>query len=255
MKQRLYSTSHFASKAGVTARTLRYYDRVGLLTPAASTEAGYRLYSESDFARLQQILALKFLGFSLKEIENCLAAGPHRLKDALALQKRVLEESRNRLDRIITTLAYAEQKLHNDEQDWEMMVELIRLFSANADFLQRYYTEEQHRQLAAWGNEWSVQDQQAIEGRWQQAQAELGRLTAGAADPAGEEAQVLAAEWHSLIVGFTHGDQEIAASLKQMYSEIAQLPEEQRPYRLPFDQEGQRFIGQALEIYRQRRGL
>src|SRR5690349_21847479 len=61
-----YTTSQFAQKAAVTARTLRFYDKVGLLSPSEYTEAGHRLYSDEDLWSLQQILALKFLGFSLE---------------------------------------------------------------------------------------------------------------------------------------------------------------------------------------------
>ncbi len=73
MDQGFYHTSQFAEKASVSVRTLRYYDSVGLLCPAEYTEAGYRLYTDSDLSRLQQILALKFLGFSLEEIQPLFA--------------------------------------------------------------------------------------------------------------------------------------------------------------------------------------
>jgi len=53
-------------------RTLHHYDRLGLLKPSGHTEAGYRLYGERDFARLQQIVVLKFIGFPLKQIKNVL---------------------------------------------------------------------------------------------------------------------------------------------------------------------------------------
>ena len=66
MESRFYQTGQFARKASVTLRTLRYYDSVGLLSPSQVTEAGYRLYTEEDLLTLQNILALKFLGFSLQ---------------------------------------------------------------------------------------------------------------------------------------------------------------------------------------------
>jgi DNA-binding transcriptional MerR regulator len=74
LKQRFYRTGQFAKMTSVTLRTLRFYDKVGLLSPTEYTEAGYRLYSEDDLLTLQHILALKFLGFSLDEIKACLHA-------------------------------------------------------------------------------------------------------------------------------------------------------------------------------------
>ena len=60
-----YRIGDFANKAGVTVRTIRYYDRIGLLRPTSRSDANQRLYSELDFARLQQILTLKLIGLSL----------------------------------------------------------------------------------------------------------------------------------------------------------------------------------------------
>jgi DNA-binding transcriptional MerR regulator len=68
----MYRVSDFAEKAGVTVRTLHHYDRLGLLKPSGRTEAGYRLYGERDFARLQQIVTLKFIGLPLRQIKDLL---------------------------------------------------------------------------------------------------------------------------------------------------------------------------------------
>ncbi|HEY5002165.1 MAG TPA: MerR family transcriptional regulator, partial [Ktedonobacteraceae bacterium] len=92
MDQRFYHSSQFAQKASVTVRTLRYYDKVGLLSPSLYTESGYRLYTNEDLLRLQNILALKFLGFSLEEIRALLQTGPKRLEEVLAQQKAMMEE-------------------------------------------------------------------------------------------------------------------------------------------------------------------
>ena len=67
---RLYKAQEFAERAGVTVRTLHHYDRLGLLAPSGRTEAGYRLYGDRDLLRLEQILALKFIGFPLPEIRR-----------------------------------------------------------------------------------------------------------------------------------------------------------------------------------------
>jgi DNA-binding transcriptional MerR regulator len=73
----LRRSTEFARQAGVTVRTLHVYDRLDLLKPAAVTESGYRLYGEAELARLEQILALRFVGFTLEQIKELLA-GPSR---------------------------------------------------------------------------------------------------------------------------------------------------------------------------------
>ena len=66
---KLYRVREFAELAGVTVRALHHYDRLGLLKPGR-TAAGYRCYSLRDFERLEQIVALKFLGIPLKQIRT-----------------------------------------------------------------------------------------------------------------------------------------------------------------------------------------
>ena len=65
---KLYHAREFAELAGVTVRTLHYYDRLGLLQPSYRSDAQYRLYSQRDLAQLEQIVVLKFLGLPLKSI-------------------------------------------------------------------------------------------------------------------------------------------------------------------------------------------
>jgi MerR family transcriptional regulator, thiopeptide resistance regulator len=125
--RRLYRTGEFARKASVTVRTLRYYDKVGLLSPAAHTEAGYRLYTGEDLVRLQQILALKFLGFALDEIRRWLRGGPALLHEALAMQKAMMREKRAQLDIIITAIEQTEPLVHAGTQDWEPIVHIIEV--------------------------------------------------------------------------------------------------------------------------------
>ena len=65
-----YTSGEFAEKAHVSIRTIRYYDQKNLLKPAVRTKGGARRYTEQDFAKLQQILLLKYLGFSLNDIRE-----------------------------------------------------------------------------------------------------------------------------------------------------------------------------------------
>ena len=106
--ERLFKTREFARLSGVTVRTLHHYDRLGLLKPGRYSQAGYRLYSERDFARLEQIVALKFIGFSLKEIKKILNHGPADLVTALRQQRAAIEEKLRRLELAIEAIQRAE---------------------------------------------------------------------------------------------------------------------------------------------------
>ena len=86
-----YTSGEFAKKAHVSIRTIRYYDQKNLLKPATHTKGGARLYTDQDFAKLQQILLLKYLGFSLSDIrEMTIGSGDKQLlRDSLQIQKRL----------------------------------------------------------------------------------------------------------------------------------------------------------------------
>jgi branched-chain amino acid transport system permease protein len=62
----VWKVGELANRTGITVRTLHHYDEIGLLTPSERSRSGYRLYTEPDIVRLQQILSLRHLGFSLE---------------------------------------------------------------------------------------------------------------------------------------------------------------------------------------------
>ena len=77
--------------AGVSIRTLQYYDKIGLLTPDKYTESGYRLYDGAALERLQQILLFRELEFPLRDIKAILDSPDFDRKKALAQQIELLE--------------------------------------------------------------------------------------------------------------------------------------------------------------------
>ena len=91
---------------GLSVRTLQYYDRIGLLQPAAVTEAGYRLYDEASLERLQQILLFRELEFPLKQIRHILDAPDFDRSKALEQQITLLTLKRDRLNDLIRLGAF-----------------------------------------------------------------------------------------------------------------------------------------------------
>lgn len=101
-------------RTGVTIRTLRHYDRIGLLTPAAVTEAGYRLYDEAALQRLYMILLFRELELPLEEIGRILDHPDH--EHALCLQETLLKQKRAHIDHLISLTQTIRQKgmIHMD---------------------------------------------------------------------------------------------------------------------------------------------
>lgn len=102
-----YTVKQLADLAGVTPRTLRWYDARGLLKPAAATPAGYRLYGPAELDRLQQILFYRELGLGLEQIKAVLDASDFDRQGALQSHLSQLELRRERLDALILTVRKA----------------------------------------------------------------------------------------------------------------------------------------------------
>lgn len=136
-----YTSGEFAEKAHVSIRTIRYYDQKNLLKPAARTKSGARRYTDQDFAKLQQILLLKYLGFSLNEIrEMTIGAGDAQfLLGSLQIQKRLAEERLEEMKNVITAIDSTSQALKSNRQvDWSQMLKLIHLTSMNQSLSLQY---------------------------------------------------------------------------------------------------------------------
>jgi MerR family transcriptional regulator, thiopeptide resistance regulator len=87
-----YRVGEFAAMSGISVRTLHHYDQLGLLRPSGRTESGYRLYTEWDMLYLQQILTLRYLGFSLEQVGQLLRRPEFDLVASLRAQREVLRE-------------------------------------------------------------------------------------------------------------------------------------------------------------------
>ncbi len=100
----IYTIKEIADMAGVTTRTLRYYDEIGLLSPASTGDNGYRYYDEDSLLRLQQILFFRELDVPLKEIQLIMSSPDFNLLGALEKHRSSLQSKAKRLDKLIETV-------------------------------------------------------------------------------------------------------------------------------------------------------
>jgi len=245
--ERLFRTKEFADLTGVTVRTLHHYDRLGLLKPNRYTHAGYRLYAEHDFARLEQIVTLKFIGFSLKEIKNILKQSSLDLATALRRQREAIEEKRSRLELAIQAIQRAEYVIAaSKESGWEAFAKIIEVINMqhDMDWSKKYYSaeaqQEIQRRAAAIPKEVIEQGQR----NWAALIHEVDAAVKAGEDPASERSQALAARWSELIKGFTGDNNEIQAGLNRMYADQANWPASMPK---PFGDEVQLFIAEAMK--------
>jgi MerR family transcriptional regulator, thiopeptide resistance regulator len=266
----LYQARQFAVRAGVTVRALHHYDRLGLLKPSGRTNAGYRLYAESDLARLQQIVTLKFIGFSLKQIRDLLNRPAFDLPAMLRLQRKIIEEKRSRLDLAIQAIERAEQTVflrhktatwpysrrrardRASENDWEVFRKIIEVINMqqNTEWTKKYYSEEALADLAERGKQWSPEMLRQVEQDWATLLQEVEAALAAGESPASDHAQALAARWQKLLAGFTGGNPEVKAGLKRLYSDQQNWPSS---FKKPFSDEACAFIGKAMKAAKKNR--
>ena len=102
---------------GVSARTLRYYDQIGLLKPSKTSEAGYRYYGERELEILQQILFYKERGMELKQIKKIIYQKDFDIMAALREHLLELEEKRNHMEALIQTV---EQTIRSMKGEYDM---------------------------------------------------------------------------------------------------------------------------------------
>lgn len=99
-----YKIKEVADMVGVSVRTLHHYDQIGILKPKSVTAAGYRLYTDEDLERLQQVLFFKELEFNLQEIKEIIDNPNFDRKHALKTHRELLIEKKKRLDKIIKSV-------------------------------------------------------------------------------------------------------------------------------------------------------
>lgn len=136
-----YSSGEFARMAHVTLRTIRYYDKQDILKPSFVSEAGARFYTDEDFARLQQILLLKYLGFSLDDIREMTIddADYHFMLNALNIQLKLVQdriEQMQLVEKAIKDTSEAIQAEHTI--DWNQMLNLIHLTGMEKSMKNQY---------------------------------------------------------------------------------------------------------------------
>lgn len=142
MTKGYYTSGEFARKARVTVRTIRFYDKQGILKPSRVSEAGYRLYTDEDFGRLQKILSLKYLGFSLEEIMALtINDDKEDMANSLKLQRELIRKRIRHLEMMEQTLGDTARLVEDSgEMDWNNILNLIHITNMEHAIVDQYKT-------------------------------------------------------------------------------------------------------------------
>ncbi len=140
-KEGYYSSGEFARMAHVTVRTIRYYDSQNILKPSLVTETGARFYTEKDLARLQQILLLKYLGFSLDDIKELTIddADYHFLLESLNIQLGLVRDRIEQMQLVEKAILDTSKAIQSEKSiDWSQMLHLIHLTNMEKSLKNQY---------------------------------------------------------------------------------------------------------------------
>ncbi len=246
-----YRVKEFARIAGVTVRTLHFYDQAGLFKPAALTETGHRLYEEADLLRLQQILTLKTMGFSLREIREVLENPRYAVRRSLEIQKQAIDRKIAHLQQISSAMA---QVLASDTppdlHQIQQMIEGITMSEKN-EWVKHYYSDEQMAYLQERAALYTPEQMQQVQQEWEAVYAGLKANRDKAPDH--PDVQHYAAKWVELVGMFTGGNTSVGQSLSRMYADMEKMtPAERQQLPEPmqsFDMDLFQFGCAAAEIY------
>ena len=136
-----YSSGQFARLADVSIRTIRFYDKQNILKPSYVNDNGARFYTDSDLARLQQILLLKYLGFSLDDIREMTIddADYHFILNNLNLQKKLVQDRIEQMQMVEKAITDTANAIENQQDlDWSGMLKLIHLTGVEKSLASQY---------------------------------------------------------------------------------------------------------------------
>lgn len=219
-----YTVQKLAKIAGISARTLRYYDEIGLLKPARINSSGYRIYGKQEVARLQQILFYRELDVSLEDIKDIVTAPSFDRINALKEHREKLRVKQVQLSLLITNVDKSIL-----EAEGRITMADAEKFEGFKEKLIRENEEKYGREIREkYGNEQVEKSQDIFNNMTKEQYEEFEKLgnsvidtlisAFAAGDPAGELAQK-SADLHRKWLSFAWGSytKEAHAGIAQMY--------------------------------------
>jgi len=232
-----------ARRTGLTIRTLHHYEEIALVRPSLRTEAGHRLYTAGDVARLQQVLSLRHLGFSLEEIKNCLDRPGFSPLEVIRLHvgrlRQQIELQRGLCERLEVLAGYFDEA---EEVSADFFLQTIEVMT----MIESYYTPEQVEYLSKRREQVSAERMKQAPADWAALWSAFAAELANGTDPADPKVQALAQRRQALIDEFTGGDPGIEESLKRMWTEQRQALCAQFGY--PYDPRLFEFMDRASQV-------
>ncbi len=217
----VYTVKQLAALAGVTVRTLHYYDEIALLHPALVGANGYRYYDDSALLRLQQILLYREFGMELMQIKDIFDSPDFDLVTALRAHREVLRDRITRTENLINTVDETIRHLEG-----EIPMSGKQLFEAFSEETQRQYEREARLQydpqivndsVRRW-NGYSKAEKDQILAETGEIYSDVVAAIEAGVPPQSPEMQAILERWHKNIFHFYEPTLEILRGLGEVYN-------------------------------------
>jgi DNA-binding transcriptional MerR regulator len=228
--RRRYSVQEFAELAGVTVRTLHHYDRLGLLR-ASRDERAFRIYAPADLERLENIIALKFIGVPLKQVRAVLEGDKRDLGCVLRSQISALEEKKRRLEITINAVRSAEAALRVGDQPCLTHIIGVMEMQNDCGWILQHFREDARGRIQDRLASIAPERLSELQHDWNALANDIQAISQS--EPAGPESQALLRRWEDLIRQTTGDDPELVHGLKSLYADRSNWPERARNAMLP----------------------
>jgi DNA-binding transcriptional MerR regulator len=220
-----YLIREFAKLTKVTVRTLHYYDQIGLLKPSFERPNGYRVYTDADLLKLQQIVTLKFMGFSLDGIRRLLDSKGYEAVKSLKVQAEAVKDEIARLREASRAIEQVLVRLEKDGRiHRQKLIKIMEVIQMGEDvkkgWHEKFFSEAD---LKEFGKNYSPEAMIAYQNRWTALIEEVKKNIG--LDPASEKAQDLGRRWTALLDEAYGGHPELKTKIAQAYKSGA-IPKE-----------------------------
>lgn len=218
----MYTIGKLSKNTGVTLRTLDYYDEIGLIKHTSRTSGGHRLYDEDAVMRLERVLALKYMGFTLERIKNIMEKSASTWQESIEQQLDLVKQEQERLKVLEQTLLGVSYSIEFEgEINWSVIFGVIQLYQQNPeDALQQYkdyLNDEEMKKIMELTPK--KMDEADIK-EWIEAIRNIKENLA--IDPGSEKAQQLVERWSNQAKNMFGNDEEL---LGDMWEALQNLKE------------------------------
>jgi DNA-binding transcriptional MerR regulator len=223
-----YLVREFAKLTRTTVRTLHYYDQIGLLKPSFERPNGYRVYTDADLLKLQQIVTLKFMGFSLDEIRRLLDSKGYEAVRSLKIQAAAVRDEIGRLREASRAIEQVLARLEKDGRiHRQKLIKIMEVIQMGEDvkkaWQEKFLSEADLKKFEAIGKKYTPEAMAAYQNRWAALIDEVKKNLD--LDPSSDKAQDLGKRWTDLFNEAYGGFPELKPKIAEAYNTGA-IPKE-----------------------------